>query len=64
VGEKPEEIRHHIEQQRERLEENLEFLETRVKRAADWRTWVARKPLAILGAAFGGGLILALKVGR
>jgi hypothetical protein len=64
VDQKPEAIRHHIEEQRERLGENLEFLEHRVKTAADWRTWLARKPLAILGAAFGGGLLLALKLGR
>jgi hypothetical protein len=54
-------IKQHIDAQRERLGENLQRLEHEVKKAADWRIWVERKPLVALGVAFAGGLWLATR---
>jgi ElaB/YqjD/DUF883 family membrane-anchored ribosome-binding protein len=56
-------IRQHIEAQRAELGENLQFLEHRVRKAADWRTWVQERPLIMVGAAFGVGLLLSRFVG-
>ena len=64
MDQKPETIMRHIEAQRARLGENLEHLEHRVRSATDWHTWVRRKPLTLLGVAFGGGLLAALRIGR
>lgn len=61
MAEKPDTIKHEIEQQREALGVNLQRLENRVKAITSWRTWLDRKPLAALGIAFGGGLFLATR---
>jgi hypothetical protein len=61
VDQKPETIRHHIEEQRERLGENLGFLENRVRTATNWRTWIARNPVGVLAIAFGGGLLMGIR---
>ncbi len=47
--------------QTEIIRENLQRLEHEVKKAADWRIWVERKPLVALGVAFAGGLWLATR---
>jgi hypothetical protein len=60
----PDEIKRHIEREREVLGANIEQLEHRVRSATDWRTWLNRKPLLLLGLAFGGGLYLSLRGGR
>jgi len=52
----------HIETEREQLGENLEEIESRIKDAADPRTWYERNPGLILGAAAAGGLVLGLLV--
>ncbi len=64
MGQEPNEIKQHIDAQREQLGENLQILQREVRRATDWRTWVERKPLGVLGALFAGGLWLGLRVGR
>lgn len=61
MGERTDEIRQHIDTQRERLGENLQDLEHQVKKATDWRTWVERKPLAALGIALAGGIWLGTR---
>ena len=61
MGEEPNEIKQHIDAKREELGENLGILQHKVKRATDWRSWVERKPLVAVGAAFAGGLWLAMR---
>ena len=57
-------IKRHIETEREVLGADIQRLERRVRSAADWHMWLDRKPLWFLGAAFGGGMYIALKAGR
>jgi hypothetical protein len=64
MGSQPDQIKRHIEIERERLGENLQTLESRVRRAGEFRTWVDAKPLTLLGLAFGAGIYLATKLGR
>jgi len=45
------------------LGSNLQELETRVKQATDWREQFRKNPMAMLGIAFGGGILLST-VGR
>jgi hypothetical protein len=52
-------IEDHIETTRERLGANLDTLERKIRSAADWRSYFERYPLAVLGAAFAGGALLA-----
>ncbi len=61
MAEDPDQIKKHIETQRERLGENLDILQQEMKRVADWRTWVAKKPLAALAVALAGGLWLGTR---
>ena len=60
MGQESERIERDIENARSRLGENLREIEFRVREAGDWKTYVRRQPLAAAGAAFGGGLLLAL----
>jgi hypothetical protein len=57
-------IEAHIENTRENLGANLQELELKVKSATDWRHQFRRNPMAMLGAAFGGGVLLAFIGGR
>jgi ElaB/YqjD/DUF883 family membrane-anchored ribosome-binding protein len=61
VAENPDQIKRHIETQRERLGENLDILQHEMKRVTDWRTWVGKKPLIALGVALAGGLWLGTR---
>jgi hypothetical protein len=45
--------------EREQLGANLQELERKVKSATDWRVQFARHPMAMIGAAFSGGVLLA-----
>jgi hypothetical protein len=56
-------IESHIETAREHLGANLDTLEQKIRSAADWRSYFQRNPMAILGAAFAGGALLALTTG-
>jgi len=53
------ELRRVIAAERQALGKNRVHLEHRVKDLVDWRAHVRRHPLAILGAAFGGGFLIA-----
>jgi hypothetical protein len=64
MGETPREIVIEVEQARNRLGQNLNELEYRVKRSFNWRAQFDRRPWAFLGAAFGAALIAGLAVGR
>jgi hypothetical protein len=59
MGETARQIEAHIEDTRRDLGSHLQELEKKVKTAADWRGHFRNKPLPMLGAAFGGGVLLA-----
>ncbi len=64
MGEKPDQIERHIYEKRNELGENINELQQKVKTAVDWRAQFNRRPLAMVGVAFGGGLLLSMLIGR
>lgn len=60
MGEKPDQIERHIYEKRNELGENIHELQQKVKTAVDWRAQVEQRPLAMIGIAFGGGLLLSM----
>jgi len=54
-----EQIIRDIQDKRDRLSENLNELEHKVRSATDWRTYYNRNPWMMVGIALGGGLILS-----
>jgi ElaB/YqjD/DUF883 family membrane-anchored ribosome-binding protein len=60
MGEAADQIRAHIEQTRSRLGQDLNELESSVRREADWRVQFNRRPWAILGTAFAVGLLIGI----
>ena len=58
-----EQIIKNIQERRERLGDNLAELETRVRDAADWRTYFSRNPWLMMGAAAAGGLLMSAMLG-
>jgi hypothetical protein len=64
VEQEPEQIERHIHQTRARLEQNVAELRTRVRSTLDWRVQFNRHPAAWAAAAFGGGLLISMIVGR
>jgi hypothetical protein len=58
MDERPDKIMSHIESERNRLGQNLNELETRVRDTTDWRTQFNRHPYVGIGIALGGGLLL------
>jgi hypothetical protein len=63
MGEKSSQITRQIEETRTRLGWNLQELEHRVKRVADWRQQFALRPFTMMGLALGGGVLLAAALG-
>jgi len=63
MGEKSSQITHEIEETRARLGWNLQELEYKVKRFADWRQQFENRPFTMMGVAIGGGLLLAAALG-
>jgi hypothetical protein len=59
MGDRTNEIERHIEEQRHALSENVSELREKVKSAVDWRAQFEERPLAMMGLAFGGGMLLA-----
>lgn len=59
MGQTASQIENDIENKRMHLGRNLQELEGRVKSATDWRQQFQGRPMLFLGAAFGGGLLLA-----
>jgi len=53
-------LKQHIDRTRNRLDENLREIESRVRSAVDVREQYQRYPLIAAGLAFAGGLILSL----
>jgi len=59
MGETVQQIAAQIDSSRERLGSNLEELERRVDAVTDWRSHFRTRPMAVMGAAFAGGALLA-----
>jgi hypothetical protein len=53
-----------IERKRDELGANLNELEHKVKQIGDWRHHFHNHPMTLIGAAFGGGMLLATMLGR
>ncbi|MGH8228061.1 MAG: hypothetical protein ACREU3_09200 [Steroidobacteraceae bacterium] len=64
MGQEPREIERHIREERVRLGENVAELHRRVRSSLDWRNLLRRRPAACSAAAFTGGFLLALLIGR
>ncbi len=63
MGETPDQIERHIYEKRSELGENIHELQQKVKTAVDWRAQFDQRPWVLMGAAFGGGMLLALLFG-
>ena len=66
MDESSHQIERHIHQTRNDLEDNLNELGDKVKKAVDWRAQFEERPGTILGLAFAGGVLLSaiLSTGR
>lgn len=64
MGEKSNQIERQIAIERGQLWRNLNELQSRVEDATDWRLQFQKRPLVMMGAAAGGGLLLAAKTIR
>jgi len=65
MGESTSQIEWDIASERNALGRNLHELETKAKSLTDWRTYYRNHPLAMIGIAIGGGIILgAVTAGR
>lgn len=53
------EIVKEIGEERQRLAENINQLQDKVRDVADWRSYFARKPWAMIGIAAVGGFLLS-----
>ena len=59
MGQTTNQIEAHIEYTRGELGANLKELEQKVHTATDWKHHFQNNPMTMLGAAFGGGILLA-----
>ena len=64
MGETKNQIENQIEDARESLGSNLNELERKVKSVTDWKHYYAKSPMAMVGVAFGAGVLLAAIAGR
>jgi hypothetical protein len=64
MAEQTDQLEKHIQSKRNELGQNLEELESKVKSAGDWHTYFERYPMTALGISLGGGILLAMLVGR
>ena len=53
------EIVREIDEERQRLADDVAQLEGKVREAADWRRYFARKPWTMLGIVFAGGFFMS-----
>lgn len=60
MGQGPDQIESRIGATVDRLGENLHELEGRVKSVTDWRGQFRRRPMALAGLAFAGGILLSV----
>jgi hypothetical protein len=59
MGERTDQIEQEIHQERGELGRNLQELERKVKSATDWREHFEKRPMAMIGIAFGSGFLLS-----
>lgn len=64
MGQNTDQIERHIEKQRLELDDNINDLRKKVKDTFDWRVQFEHHPMAMVGAAVGGGLLLSALFGR
>jgi hypothetical protein len=58
MGENTNQIERDIAAERNELGRNLQLLENKARSLADWRAYYRNHPLAMIGIALGGGLLL------
>jgi len=63
MADQTDQLQQHIESKRNELGHNIDELEKKVKKAADWHTYFEEYPMTAIGVAFGGGILLAMLVG-
>ena len=63
MDERPDQIEDHIRTTQRELGSNLQELQDKVKDATNWRVQFERHPVALLGVAFAGGLLLSAGLG-
>lgn len=63
MGQTTNQIEAHIEYTRGELGANLKELEQKFQTATDWKRHFQNNPMAMLGVAFGGGILLASMLG-
>lgn len=63
MDERPDQIEDHIRSTQRELGSNLQELEDKVKDATNWRVQFERHPVAFLGIAFAGGLLISAGIG-
>jgi hypothetical protein len=59
MGQTVDQIEAHLERQREALRAHLDELEENIEIVFNWRYVFRTHPVAMMGAAFGGGVLLA-----
>jgi hypothetical protein len=59
MDEKSSQIIDEIAATRDKLGDNLNDLESRMRQVTDWRTYYERHPLVFVGAALGGGFLIS-----
>jgi hypothetical protein len=64
MGEKSNQIERQIQAERGQLGQNLNELQSKVQEVTDWRAQFQKRPTLMMGAAVGGGLLLASLTGR
>lgn len=60
MGESTEQLEWNIAAERRDLGRNLHALERKANALTDWRTFYRRHPLAVIGVAFGGSMVVGL----
>ena len=62
MGERTDEIERHISDTRNELGDHIDELQQKVKTTFDWRAQFQQRPWMLVGAAFGGGLLVSLLI--
>jgi ribosome-associated protein YbcJ (S4-like RNA binding protein) len=63
MGENSNQIEREIRAERGQLGRNLNDLQSKVEEVTDWRAHFNKRPITMIGAALGGGLLLASMTG-
>ena len=64
MAEASDQIKQHIDFERQRFGSNIREIESRIKRSTDWRTAFEKNPWMLMGAAAAAGLIISGLIGR